>query len=245
MAQLKSPYDQQEFPESVGAIAGSATSDKTIDELLTKIEQCPDEFAQRTALAYIAPHLSLRQVLRVLAMLGEPKKGAEALLALIPQLGKHGSVDKAFTWYRLLPDWAKGKTIEGLAPYLSAKQLEETIDDATHVDDAHQARARLLSSLSPHLSCKLTGRGLVAALAISNKFHRRVPLRTIMARLRQCPKMNQLQALSGALETASSRHRQDFLYDLGSLAPLAVSLGGTETVEASITAILDCMRWWK
>jgi hypothetical protein len=160
------------------------------------------------------------------------REGANALAALIPQLGKHGHGDEAFMRYLGLPNWAKGSAIEHLAPYLSTEQLELAINEVSHIDDTHQAGARILSSLGPQLPGQLVGLGFGAALRLSNKFHRRDPLRIMVARLLQCPRQQRLQALDRALVAASDRNRLDFLYDIGSLAPLIADLGGVEPVRA-------------
>lgn len=193
----------------------------------------------------IAPYLGQDQVTQLLDEMVRSSQDSRVIVALVVRLARLGAEKEVRTRYLMLPSWTKARFVGEIAPHLTAQDLERTMENADWLQDEHGHGSRALCALGPHLTPDLLVRGLALAMEITDKFHRRPALQEMVRGLLRAPPSMQLAALLQGLTISSSRERFDFLYDLGALAPLVAEVGGTTAVRASITAVLDCVRWWR
>jgi hypothetical protein len=239
-----SAFFDNQVERAVAAIASATPADR-MDEFFDRFASWPEGSARNEALVSIAPYLRLDQLTHLLDKMVSSSADSRVVVALVVRLARLGAEKEAQTRYLMLPSWVKARVIGEIAPYLTVQGLERTMERADWLRDEHGHGSRALCALGPHLVPDLLVRGLALAMEITDKFHRRPALQEMVRGLLHAPPATRLQALVQGLTISGRRGRLDFLYDLGSLAPLVAEVGGIAAVRASITAVSDCVRWWR
>jgi hypothetical protein len=79
---------------------------------------------------------------------------------------------------------------------------------------------------------------------IESDADRTIALRGLCGQLSKLPRAGGYTYWRDNFALLARRNRSSLLYDLASLTPLRISLGGTEAATEAATAIRDVGRWW-
>jgi hypothetical protein len=164
---------------------------------------------------------------------------ARVLVELAPRLAEPAQVETVLELVRGIGDErARNRALAELVQVETALELVGGIGD-------EWARAQALVELAPRLAEPAqVESALELARGIEDEGVRAWALAVLAPCLAALPRSQVLPLWEETLCLSTTRSRRDVLADLGALAPVIASLGGSEAIEAACRAIEDVGRWW-
>jgi hypothetical protein len=248
----------------VGAVAALAPRlaeplrGEVLEETLAVALRIRDVEWRAEALIVLVPHLSesrredvLPQALAAVRDVKERWSRARLLARLVPYLPEPLQSEvpqEAFATARdVHDDYLRSRALTTLAVHLSESTESEVLGEALGevrgiVQDGWRAEA--LAGWVPHLPEARLGEALAMACDIGHDESRAQVLADLVPRLAALPTSASYPLWCEMLHVLADRPRASLLADLRSLAPLMLSLGGSEAAAGAFQAIQDVGRWW-
>lgn len=138
----------------------------------------------------------------------------------------------------------RAKALSSLVPVLP-ELLPEALAAARQIQDDYD-RAEVLSSLAPVMP-ELLPEALATVVAAKGIYfgdHRKQALSSLADKLCQIPKTQLFSCWQDTLHTLSLYAGPVSFADIVALTPVIFTLGGTQAVKDTATAIQDVSRWW-